>query len=363
MLQLLYPALRPLLFRMDPERAHEITLATLRWLHARRMLGLLAPRAPSVPVRVMGINFPNPVGLAAGLDKNGTCIDALGRLGFGFLEVGTVTPRPQPGNPAPRMFRIPEREALINRMGFNNRGVDALVAEVRAADYQGVLGINIGRNKDTRDEDALQDYLDCMRKVYPVASYITVNVSSPNTPGLRDLQARDALKDLAGRLRAEQIGLEGVSGRHVPLVLKIAPDLDEAGVSDVAGIALDTGIGGIIATNTTVSREAVAGLPHAEEGGGLSGAPLRARSTEVVRQLAAELSGRIPVIASGGVMSAEAATEKLAAGASLVQVYTGLVYRGPALVREILDGVLDLPVLAAREKENSPQERAVEVLR
>lgn len=340
----LYPLIRPLLFQLEPERAHDLTLGLLDWLQARGLLEKLVKQPHRHPVRVMGLDFPGVIGLAAGLDKNAAHIDALAALGFSFLEVGTVTPRPQPGNPQPRMFRIPERSALINRMGFNNEGVDNLLRHVDAAAYRGILGINIGKNKDTPDENALADYLNCMRKVYPVASYITINVSSPNTPGLRDLQARDVLKDLVGRLKVEQIGLEGVFGKYVPLVLKIAPDLDDQGVQDVARVVLDVGIDGLIATNTTVDRAGVNGLKYASEAGGLSGAPLRDRSTEVIRMLCAELNGQVPVIASGGVTDASSAVEKIEAGASLVQVYSGLIYRGPGLIREISEALASLPV-------------------
>lgn len=335
----LYPLIRPLLFQLEAERAHDLTLRLLDWLQARGLLEKMQPPPVPNPVRVMGLEFPGVVGLAAGLDKNAAHIDALGALGFSFLEVGTVTPRPQPGNPQPRMFRIPAREALINRMGFNNEGVDNLLRNLDAAAYRGILGINIGKNKTTPDAEALADYLNCMRKVYPAASYITINVSSPNTPGLRNLQARDVLRDLIGRLKVEQIGLEGVFGRYVPLVLKIAPDLDAQEVRDIAQVALEVGIDGLIATNTTVARNGVAGQPHAMETGGMSGAPLCDRSTQVIRTLCAELGGRVPVIASGGVTDASSALEKIEAGASLVQVYTGLIYRGPRLIREISEAV------------------------
>jgi dihydroorotate dehydrogenase len=321
---------RPLLFRLDPETAHGITLDLLD-----AFAPLLGRAAASVtPVRVMGLDFPNRVGLAAGLDKNGAHIDALARLGFGFLEVGTVTPRPQPGNPRPRMFRLPQAQAVINRMGFNNLGVDRLVRNVESARYRGILGINIGKNFDTPIERAACDYLACMRKVYPLASYLTVNISSPNTKNLRRLQDTDELDRLLAALKAEQSKLAEQHRRYVPVALKIAPDLVPEQVRSIAQLLRTHRIDAVIATNTTVSREGVEGLPHAEESGGLSGAPLKARSTQVVRQLAEQLGGELPIIGVGGIMQAADAEDKLAAGASLVQLYTGLVYAGPRLVRD-----------------------------
>jgi dihydroorotate dehydrogenase len=277
----------------------------------------------------MGHSFPTPGGLAAGLDKNGAHIDALARLGFGFLEVGTVTPRPQPGNPRPRQFRIPEARAVINRLGFNNLGVDRLVHNLRAARYRGILGINIGKNFDTPIERAASDYLACMRKVYALASYLTINISSPNTKNLRRLQDADELDRLLAALKAEQSKLADEHGRYVPVALKIAPDLTAEQLDSIAELLLAHRIDAVVATNTTVSREGVEGLAHADETGGLSGAPLTARSTQVIRQLAGKLKRRIPIIGVGGIMRAEDAAQKLAAGASLVQLYTGLVYAGP----------------------------------
>jgi dihydroorotate dehydrogenase len=274
------------------------------------------------------------VGLAAGLDKNGEYIDALGALGFGFIEIGTVTPRPQPGNPKPRLFRLPGAEAIINRMGFNNLGVERLVQNVQRASWRGVLGINIGKNFATALEDAAGDYLACLRKVYAVATYITVNISSPNTKGLRDLQAAAQLESLLSALAAEREKLAQTHAKRVPLALKIAPDLDEQEIGAIADVLERYGFDAVIATNTTVSREAVAALPHGAEAGGLSGAPVKAKATRVVSELARVLGARIPVIGVGGISSAADAREKIAAGASLVQLYTGLVYRGPALVRE-----------------------------
>ena len=332
----MYSLIRPLLFCLPPETAHHVTLGAMRRLE---QLGLTPapPRAPSECERtVMGIHFPNPVGLAAGLDKNGEYIDALARLGFGFLEIGTVTPRPQPGNPRPRMFRIPAARAIINRMGFNNHGVDPLVENVKRARYRGVLGINIGKNFDTPLERAADDYLTCLRKVYPLASYVTVNISSPNTANLRRLQGAGALDALLATLTAERRALAAKHGRMVPLAVKIAPDLDRPQVETIAALLRKHAVDAVIATNTTVTREGVVGLSHEHEAGGLSGAPLTARATSVVRQLAQALAGELPVIGVGGIMAAADARERIAAGASLVQLYTGLVYRGPALVRECI---------------------------
>ncbi len=321
---------RSALFRLDPETAHDVTL---RLLDAGAPL-LRYRAADAAPVQLMGLTFPNRVGLAAGLDKNGAHIDALACLGFGFLEVGTVTPRPQPGNPRPRMFRLAPAQAVINRMGFNNLGVDRLVHNVGTARYGGILGINIGKNFDTPIERAASDYLACMRKVYALASYLTINISSPNTKNLRRLQETDELDRLLAALKAEQAKLADEHGRYVPLALKIAPDLTTEQLDGIAELLLAHRIDAVVATNTTVSREGVEGLTHAEETGGLSGAPLTARSTQVVRQLAAKLKRRIPIIGVGGIMRAEDAAQKLAAGASLVQLYTGLIYAGPRLVRD-----------------------------
>jgi dihydroorotate dehydrogenase len=321
---------RAALFRLDPETAHHLTLKLLD-----ACAPLLSREVPSpAPVQLMGLTFPNRVGLAAGLDKNGEHVDALARLGFGFLEVGTVTPRPQPGNPRPRLFRLPQARALINRMGFNNFGVDRLVRNVESARYRGILGINIGKNFDTPIERAGLDYLACMRKVYHLASYLTVNISSPNTKNLRRLQEADELDRLLAALKAEQSKLANEHGRYVPVALKIAPDVTPGQLTSIAELVLAHRIDAVVAANTTVSRAGVEGLSHADEGGGLSGAPLTARSTEVIRQLAAQLRDRIPIIGVGGIMRAEDAAEKLAAGASLVQLYTGLVFSGPGLVRE-----------------------------
>lgn len=331
---MLYYPIRTLLFQLDPETAHYWTLQLLRSIATLPLSGLLARYASSAPRQVMGIDFPNPVGLAAGLDKNGECIKAWASLGFGFIEIGTVTPRPQPGNQKPRMFRLPQAQALINRMGFNNKGVDYLVEQVRRANFKGVLGINIGKNADTPVAQAADDYLIGLRKVYPWARYVTVNISSPNTPGLRDLQYGAALDQLLAVLKAEQQRLADSYGRYVPLAVKIAPDIADADVPTVGRALVRHGIDAVIATNTTFSRAGVEGLPHADEAGGLSGAPLRDRSTAVVRQLAEAVEGALPIIASGGILSGEDAAAKIAAGASLVQIYTGFIYCGPALIRE-----------------------------
>jgi dihydroorotate dehydrogenase len=329
---LIYRLLRPLLFRLDAERAHDLTL---RLLDAGARVGLPPARpAAAAPVEVMGLTFPNPVGLAAGLDKNGAHLDALARLGFGFLEVGTVTPRPQPGNPRPRMFRIPAARAVINRMGFNNLGVDRLLRNIEACGYRGILGINLGKNFDTPIERAAQDYLACMRKAYALASYLAVNISSPNTRDLRRLQQADELDRLLETLKREQRQLADRHGRYVPLALKIAPDLADEEVVAIAGKLVAHAIDAVIATNTTVSRAGVEGLPHGREAGGLSGAPLTARATQVVRLLAQALGGRVPIIGVGGIMTADDALARLAAGASLVQLYTGLVYAGPELIAQ-----------------------------
>ena len=333
---MLYSLARPFLFALDPEVAHDLALASLKLLERGGMASTLADAGPAQRVKLMGLEFPNALGLAAGLDKNGEYIDALAALGFGFIEIGTVTPRPQPGNPKPRMFRLPEAQALINRLGFNNHGVERLIANVLRARYRGILGINIGKNFDTPIERAADDYEFCLAKVYAHASYVTVNVSSPNTKDLRQLQGADELGALAGKLKTEQTRLADAHGRYVPLVLKIAPDLDDAELEAIAKCLLRHKLDGVIATNTTVSRAGVAGLRHAGESGGLSGAPLRDVSTEVVRKLAHLLDGRVPIIGVGGVMSAADARAKLAAGAGLVQIYTGFIYRGPQLIGEIL---------------------------
>ncbi len=320
----LYELARPFLFSLDPEDAHRLAL---------RLAGLLVPRQFDCPVRAMGLEFPNPVGLAAGLDKDAAHIDALARMGFGFLEVGTVTPRPQPGNAKPRLFRLPEANALINRMGFNNVGVDAFLENVARARFRGILGINIGRNAATPPERAADDYELGLAKVYAAASYITINVSSPNTPGLRALQEKDSLETLLQRLVSRRQELSARHGKRVPLVLKIAPDLDADAIRAIADAVRRHAIDGVIATNTSVSREGVENLPHANEAGGLSGAPILGKSTAVLRSLRALLPD-ITLIGAGGILSGADAAEKRAAGARLIQLYTGLIYRGPNLVGE-----------------------------
>jgi dihydroorotate dehydrogenase len=328
---------RTVLFALDPETAHDLTLAALRAAPAAALACASRPLAGN-PVRVMGLDFPNRVGLAAGLDKNGEAIDGLAALGFGHIEIGTVTPRPQPGNPKPRLFRLPEHRALINRMGFNNRGVDALVENVKRCAFarRGILGINIGKNFDTPIERAADDYVACLERVYPHASYVTANVSSPNTRDLRRLQDDAELRSLLDALDRARELLADRHGRRVPLVLKVAPDLEPVQIRAIAGAVRRHRADGLIATNTTVSRSGVAGAPHAAESGGLSGAPLFERSTEVVAALAAALQGEVPIIAAGGILNGEQARAKLQAGAELVQMYTGLVYRGPELVREAI---------------------------
>ena len=328
-----YSLARAALFKLDPEIAHDFTLHSLKKLEKAHLAGFLAQRV-FAPREVFGLKFDNAVGLAAGLDKNGAYIDALAALGFGFIEVGTVTPRAQPGNPLPRMFRLTEHDALINRLGFNNDGLEAFLANVQRAKYKGVLGLNIGKNFATPIENAVDDYVKCLKGVYPYASYVTVNISSPNTKGLRDLQAAEQLDKLLSTLKAEQAKLAKKHKKTVPLVLKIAPDLDLKSIKDIAKLTLDNGFDGIIATNTTIARDAVRGHKHADELGGLSGRPLFSPSTEVLRTLAKQVKGNIPIIGVGGIMSGEDAKMKINAGAALVQIYTGFIYQGPALIRQ-----------------------------
>ena len=329
-----YPLLRALLFQLDPETAHDWTRMMLHLPGVGPLARITALGIPNAPRRVMGIDFPNPVGLAAGLDKDGECIPIWRALGFGFVEIGTVTPRPQPGNPKPRLFRLPRAQALINRMGFNNQGVDRLVERLRRVNGSGVLGINIGKNADTPVERAADDYLLGLRKVYPWASYVAVNISSPNTPGLRDLQYGAALDRLLEALKTEQARLAVEHGRYVPLAIKIAPDIADADLPTVGQALMRHELDAVIATNTTFSRVGVEKLPHAQETGGLSGAPLMTRSTAVVERLREIFAGKLPIIAVGGILSGADAAAKIAAGASLVQLYTGFIYRGPELIRE-----------------------------
>jgi dihydroorotate dehydrogenase len=336
----LYPLIRPLLFSLDPETAHEVTLKLLNLAHMSGLARVIYPAIEDKPVQLMGLEFKNPVGLAAGLDKNGDYIDALAALGFGFVEIGTVTPRPQPGNSKPRLFRLPEHQAVINRMGFNNQGINHLLAKVKQSRYTGILGINIGKNFDTPIENAAEDYLIGLRKAYSSASYITLNISSPNTKNLRQLQQGNELKSLISALKEEQLKLQQEHGKYVPLALKIAPDLTGDEISHIAGLLLEFEIDAVIATNTTIARDRIADHPLAKETGGLSGAPVMEKSTAAVRQLAFELNGKIPIIAAGGILSADDAREKLKAGASLVQIYSGLIYRGPQLIEDIVKGLI-----------------------
>lgn len=335
----MYDILRPLLFRLDAETAHRLTLYALGVAQRSGFAHRLARPPGELPTRAFGITFPNPVGLAAGLDKNAEHLAALDALGFGFIEVGTVTPRPQAGNDRPRLFRLPRHEAIINRMGFNNAGVDALVRNVRQSGYHGVLGINIGKNKDTPNEKAVSDYLLCLTRVYELASYVTVNISSPNTQGLRDLQQEATLRRFISVLREAQERLGSQHGRRKPMLLKIAPDLSEAELDSIAEALLHTGIDGVICTNTTIDRAAVADDPRANEVGGLSGKPLFDRSTTVLSGMHRRLQGHIPLVGVGGILDGSDAAEKMDAGASLVQLYTGLIYRGPLLVAECVDEI------------------------
>lgn len=339
----MYGVIRNLLFRFPPEQAHNIALSGIDLAHRMGVLGAFSPTIKPLPVTVMGLDFPNPVGLAAGLDKNADHFEALGALGFGFIEVGTVTPLAQPGNPKPRMFRLPEYHALINRMGFNNEGLDHLLARLDKRRYGGVLGINVGKNKATPNDQSESDYRSGISAVYGRADYITVNVSSPNTPGLRDLQFGDTLKQLLDAIKDEQLTCQKRHGRYVPVAVKIAPDMDDEGVRFVASALRETGLDGVIATNTTISRDAIAGHAHAGEAGGLSGTPVREASLRVIKGLYAELGGSLPIIGVGGITDGDSAAEKIRAGAKLVQVYTGFIYRGPELIKEAVEAIRKLP--------------------
>ncbi|QBX66025.1 quinone-dependent dihydroorotate dehydrogenase [Serratia quinivorans] len=332
-----YPLIRKALFQLDPERAHELTFQQLRRVTGTPLEFLIRQSVPTKPVSCMGLSFKNPLGLAAGLDKDGECIDAFGAMGFGFVEVGTVTPRPQSGNDKPRLFRIVEAEGLINRMGFNNQGVDNLVENVKKSHFGGILGINIGKNKDTPVEQGKDDYLICMDKVYPYAGYIAINISSPNTPGLRSLQYGEALDDLLAAIKNKQQELHERHHKYVPVAVKIAPDLSEEELIKIADSLVRHNIDGVIATNTTLDRKLIQGLNYCEQMGGLSGRPLQASSTEVIRRLSLELQGRLPIIGVGGIDSLMAAREKMAAGASLVQIYSGFIFKGPRLIKDIVN--------------------------
>ena len=336
-----YSLLRPLAFHLDPEAAHNLTLASLK-ATPTCLLRAALPAVPDDPREVMGLTFPNPVGLAAGLDKNGECLDAWGAMGFGFVEVGTVTPRPQPGNAKPRLFRLPEASAIINRMGFNNAGVDALLDNVARADFKGILGINIGKNFNTPIENAADDYLICLAKVYDRASYVTVNISSPNTKNLRALQGGSELDALLAALKAEQQRLADQHGKYTPFAVKIAPDLEDDQVSEMAALFRKHRVDAVIATNTTIGRAGVEHLPHGQEAGGLSGAPVKQPSDRVLAALHQALGNEIPLIGVGGILSGLDAADKIRAGASLVQVYSGLIYRGPELIGECARAVRGL---------------------
>ena len=334
-----YDLARRFMFTRDAEWAHEFALHNLRRFNNTPFSAAWSQSVADRPVEFLGLQFKNPVGLAAGLDKNAECIDAFAKMGFGFIEVGTVTPRPQAGNEKPRIFRLPESNAIINRMGFNNKGVDNLINNVKAAKYDGILGINIGKNKDTPNEQGKDDYIHCMRKVFEHASYITVNISSPNTPGLRDLQYGAVLDDLLQSLKNEQLDLIAKHNKQVPMLVKIAPDLDEVQIGQVSESLINNKIDGVIATNTTLERAAVQGQQYANEAGGLSGQPVRERSTHVVQELKRLTAGKLPIIGVGGIDDAASAKEKFSAGADLVQVYTGFIYKGPQLVKTILQGL------------------------
>lgn len=343
----MYSMMRSLLFRLPAETSHDLALDMIGAAGRLGLAGKLARPVAPHPVQVMGLNFDNPVGLAAGLDKNALAVDGFAAMGFGFIEVGTVTPKPQPGNPKPRMFRLPEQSAIINRMGFNNLGVDALLQRLDSVRYRGVLGINIGKNAVTPVEQAVDDYLICLRKVYSRASYVTVNLSSPNTPGLRTLQYGDTLKLLLQQIKDCQSELHAQHGRYVPIAIKIAPDMLPEDLILVANTLLEQGMDAVIATNTTLERTAVIGLEHADESGGLSGGPLTDVSTEVIRLLADELKGRMPIIGVGGILEGNDAADKIAAGASLVQLYSGFIYRGPELIRASVDAIAAMQASAA----------------
>ena len=336
----MYPLIKPLLFKLDAEKSHHLAF---KFAHQALRMGLLPNFSePAQAHQCMGLTFPNRVGLAAGLDKNGEHIDVLARLGFGFIEIGTITPRPQLGNPKPRLFRLPEAQAIINRMGFNNQGVDALISNVKQAKFTqngGILGINIGKNADTPMENAVSDYLICLSKVYAHASYVTVNISSPNTKNLRDLQSQDALDDLLKQLKQSQLQLADTHQKYVPMTLKIAPDVDDEQLNIIAELLKSHRIDGVIATNTTLDKTAVTHLKHGNETGGLSGMPVRNAATQVIQKLSTALAGALPIIGVGGIGNADDALEKINAGADLVQVYSGLIYQGPALVSECVRAI------------------------
>jgi dihydroorotate dehydrogenase len=334
-----YQLLRALMFQLDAEKAHHLGLKGLSFLELSGLSSMLYPKVAATPVKVMGIDFPNAVGLAAGLDKNGDYIEAMAGLGFGFVEIGTVTPRPQPGNPKPRLFRLPEAQAIINRMGFNNLGVEHLINQVKAAEMDAVLGINIGKNFDTPVEKAVDDYLIGLNKVYDYADYVTINISSPNTPGLRSLQFGESLNELLQQLKEQQAKLQQQTQRYVPMAVKVAPDLDDDEVEQLAKSFAQHDIDAVIATNTTMSRDGVTGVKNGDEAGGLSGRPVFDKSTDIVAKFKKALPENLPIIAAGGIMSGEDALQKLDAGASLVQIYSGLIYQGPKLIADIVESI------------------------
>jgi dihydroorotate dehydrogenase len=335
----MYSLIQKILFTQDAEWSHDFTINWLKRTQNSILNCIYKQNLPDKPVQAFGLTFKNSLGLAAGLDKNGECIDAFAAMGFGFIEIGTVTPQPQPGNEAPRMFRLPAGQAIINRMGFNNKGVDNLIENVKKSKYTGILGINIGKNKDTPEDKALDDYLICLRKIYNFASYITVNISSPNTPGLRNLQHGQALDRLLFGLKAEQKLLESKHTKYVPILVKIAPDLTDLEIIDMSNSLIKAGIDGVIATNTTLDRSQVIGQPHAQEMGGLSGAVLTAKSQVFTEKLAKEIAGRMPIIGVGGIHSGQSAKERIASGSTLIQLYTSLIYQGPKVIKEIIEDI------------------------
>ncbi|PKG99617.1 quinone-dependent dihydroorotate dehydrogenase [Paraglaciecola sp. MB-3u-78] len=335
----MYSIIQKLLFTQDAEWSHDFTINWLKRTQNNLLNCVYKQNLTDKPVQVFGLTFKNPLGLAAGLDKNGECIDAFAAMGFGFIEIGTVTPKPQPGNDKPRMYRLPQGQAIINRMGFNNKGVDNLIENVKKAKYTGILGINIGKNKDTLEEQALHDYLICLRKVYNYASYVTVNISSPNTPGLRNLQHGKALDELLIGIKNEQKLLQIQYAKYVPILVKIAPDLTEQEIVDMSNSLINAKIDGVIATNTTLDRKEVLGQEYAEEMGGLSGAVLSAKSQAVSEKLVEVIAGRIPVIGVGGIHSAKSAKARIEAGSTLIQLYTSLIYQGPKVIKEIVDAI------------------------
>ncbi|GAB54942.1 dihydroorotate dehydrogenase [Glaciecola punicea ACAM 611] len=331
----MYSIVQKLLMLCDAERSHDFSMAFLKGSQHNLLKNIYAQSLSGKPLECLGLSFKNPIGLAAGLDKNAECIDAFDAMGFGFIEVGTTTPLAQFGNDKPRMFRLPQHKAIINRLGFNNKGVDYLVERVNQSNYQGVLGINIGKNKDTPEENAIDDYLNCMRKVYELASYITINISSPNTPGLRNLQYGDLLKTLLSSLKTEQTLLHKATGKYVPLAVKIAPDNTQAEVHDIATALIETGMDAVIATNTTLARDSVLGHKHADEMGGLSGAVLTKQSNDITQMLSKALNGAMPIIGVGGISNAQDAAQRYASGARLLQVYSSFIYQGPPLLKEL----------------------------